>query len=188
MSRDLQAAVLSAVTSSSVRPVLLYYGTWASGDVHFWTGLGDREWNGSTWTGIGTLGRVAEVVETAETRIEGIVVELTGVPLANIALALGQARHGLPGTLYFGTVDASDTLTADVMFRGRMDVVSINDGGESATIQVRYLSRLAELRKALGRRFTDADQKARFPSDRGLEYLGGIQDAHPPWGGGWRWP
>jgi hypothetical protein len=188
VSRSLQAAVLAAIAGTELRPVLLYHGVWASGDVRFWTGLGQRSWDGETWTGIGSLGRIADVVETTETRIEGVTVELDGVPSSQISSALGQARHGLAGTLYFGTVDASDVLTADVLFRGRMDVVSIEDSADTAKIVVRYLSRLADMRKASGRRFTAEDLRAEYAGDAALDGLTSVQDVQIQWGGGWRWP
>lgn len=188
MSRGLQSAIATAIASPSLAPVLLYQGEWASGTARYWTGYGDRSWNSQTWTGIGTLGRITEVVETTETRIEGITVELDGVPATMVSLVLGQNRHGLAGTLYFGTVDASDVLTADTVFVGRQDAIVLEDAADFAKIQVRYLSRLADMRRTNSRRFTHEDLTSEYSDDRGLEFLAAVQDAHIQWGGSWRWP
>lgn len=189
MSRGLQSVIALAISDPNLEPVLLYEATWASGVVRLWNGLGDISWNGFTWTGVGDLGGVSEVTETTETRIEGITVELSGIPATNVSLALGQARHGLPATVYFGVRNpATDVITADVMFVGRMDAVSLVDSGEAATITVRYLSRLADMRKASGRRYTDEDLQAEYPGDRGLEFVVRSTEGVPQFGGGWRWP
>lgn len=188
MSRSLSASVLAAVTSSSVRPILLYEGTWATSTARFWTGLGDLSWNGQTWTGVGNLVGVSEITETAETRVEGVELSLSGVPTAELTRALGAARQGLPCTIYFGVMESDGTVTADTQFVGRMDTVRFAEDGTSATITVRYLSRLADMRKANGRRYDDEDLKAEYAGDKGLEYIASIQDVSIVFGGGWRWP
>lgn len=189
MSRPLSAESIAAVTSASLRPVMLYEGVWASATVRLWTGIGDLTWNGQTWQGIGTFLGISEIVETAETRIEGVDVSLSGVPLTEISKALGQSRTGLAGALYFGVMDDNGTVVADEMFRGRMDVVAVREeSGDICTLSVRYLSRLADMRKASARRYTDEDLQNEFAGDKGLEYLASIQDAQIEFGGGWRWP
>lgn len=186
--RSLQSAVLSAIQSTELQSVILYEGAWATGTARFWTGIGELSWNGQTWTGLGNLAGVSEISETAETRIEGVELSLSGVPTSELARALGSARQGLPCTLYFGVVGADGTVTADTQFVGRMDAVSFAEDGQGATITVRYVSRLADMRKANSRRYDDADLQAEYSGDKGLEFIASIQDVSITFGGGWRWP
>lgn len=188
MSRTLTASVLSAIQSSTLRPVILYEGTWASGVARFWTGIGDLTWNSQTWTGLGNLVGITEIAETAETRVEGVELSLSGVPSSEISRALGSVQQGAPATLYFGVMGSDGTVSASTQFIGRMDTVRIVEDGTNATISVRYLSRLADMRKANARRYDDADLQAEYTGDKGLEFVASIQDVSIVFGGGWRWP
>ena len=69
-----------------------------------------------------------------------------------------------------------------MIFDGRMDTIEIVDGGPTATITMKVENRLRDLERARVRRYTDADQQARFPGDSGLEYVLALQEIDIPWG------
>ena len=50
MARVLTAAMLAAIRTGNLRPVLFYEGVFGSGTVRLFTGSGTLTWNGNTWT------------------------------------------------------------------------------------------------------------------------------------------
>ena len=89
-----------------------------------------------------------------------------------VALALGEDYQGRAALISLAFLEAGHRpLDAPVvLFRGRMDVMRIT-AGETAAIDLVCESRLADWERARVRRFNNADQRQRFPDDRGLEFV-----------------
>lgn len=184
MARDLTAGVLSAIAAGTVRPVLFYEGSFASGTVRLWTGLGTVSWNGQSWTGAGSLLGMSSIQETTEVRATGLTISLSGMPGSLISLALSQARQGADGLVYLGFLDSAGAIIADpsLAFSGRLDVPEIVDAGETCTISISYESRLIDLERPRERRYTSEDQRLDYPLDDGFNFVPGLQDALILWG------
>lgn len=69
------------------------------------------------------------------------------------------------------------------VFRGRMDVMEINETGASCDITLACEHMLIDLDKPRLRYYTSADQAIDFPSDKGLDMVPALQDAAIKWGG-----
>jgi hypothetical protein len=63
-----------------------------------------------------------------------------------------------------------------------MDVMTIEDAGATANINVTAESRLIDLDRSRARRFTSEDQKIDYPDDKGLEMVASLQDTVIIWG------
>lgn len=181
--RELETAFLNETLADELAPILLAEFEFASATVRFWTGYGDLSWNSQTWTGGGSLIGVSAVEETTDMKAVGATFTLSGVPSALISTALGEDYQGLPAALYLGALDSSGAVVEDPVkvFAGRMDVMEIEDGGETATISLTVESALADLERPRERRFTDEDQQELFPGDLGLEYVPSIQGKEVVW-------
>lgn len=184
MSRDLTSGLETATLNPVVRPILLVELDFPSGFVRVWSGYGELSWDGKTWQGVGTLGGVSAVEETDAMKATGVTFRLSGVPLEYVAIALGEHYQGRPAKLWFATLGDNGTITADpfLLFSGRMDVFEDEDSGETATLYLSAESRLIDLERPRERRFTDQDQKSLYPSDKGLEFVAGLQDKKINWG------
>jgi len=68
------------------------------------------------------------------------------------------------------------------IFSGELDQMNIVEEAESCTISVTAENVLIKLERPTVRRFTDQDQKSRYPSDRGLEFIASLQDKEIFWG------
>lgn len=68
------------------------------------------------------------------------------------------------------------------VFTGELDQMNILEAADTATIQVTAENVLVRLERPVVRRFTDQDQKSRYPGDRGLEFIAGLQDKEIFWG------
>ena len=63
-----------------------------------------------------------------------------------------------------------------------MDVMTIEDAGETASISLSAESRLIDLERARVRRFTDNDQQNQFSGDTSLRFVASLQDKEIAWG------
>jgi len=175
------------------------------GPLYFWTGYGNLFINGVTYLGVGTLVNISAVEETTEIEAKGAVVTLSGIPSAYLSHALAEPYQGRECKIYFGlwlnnraiTTQANDTITTEDLFdlgtetetrylaeifSGELDQMNISEEGNTSTIAVTAENVLIKLERPVVRRFTNEDQKSRFPSDRGLEFVAGLQDKEVFWG------
>lgn len=190
--RALTAGFLAALAEGTIRPAIFFEGEFvASGSpsetpsfLRFWTGIGDLDWDGKTWTGTGSLLGLSPIDETRDLQARGFTVSLSGMPSDLISLALGNVRQGKPGTLWLGLFDAAGALIEDPyqLQRGLFDVSVIEDSGDTCTIAARYESRLIDLEKPRVRYYTTEDQRLDYPDDLGFEYVPSLQDAEILWG------
>lgn len=184
MSRDLTSGMASALTGVVVRPVLLVEGQFVGGTLNWWTGIGELSWDSKTWLGAGDLLGISEVEETDEIKAGGVTFSLSSVKPSTVALALAEMKRGLPGKAWLALLAENGSVIADpkIIFRGKLDTCVVTDGGETSTITLTYEHELIDLERARQVRYTDQEQKRRFPGDRGLEGIAALQDAQVMWG------
>jgi hypothetical protein len=186
MSRSITVGVSNAISATQVRPALLWYGQFTSGNAYLWTGLGNLSWNSITWSGAGTLLGISNIEESSEIKAAGINVTLSGVPSSLISLALGDVRQGYECSVYMAFFDANNAIISDpvLVFEGRLDTASIVEDGETSTVSITYESRLIELQRSKEIRYTDEEQQRLFSGDLGLQYVTSLQDSQITWGKG----
>ena len=185
MSRSLSAGVISAIESSQVRPFYLFEGQFISGTVNAWNGIGDLTWN-TTWRGLGSFLSFSQIEETSDVKAAGMTVTLNGMLSANISLALQDCRQGYDGKIYLGFFDTSNAIISSpyLIFHGRLDTVSIDEGVETSTVVLNYESRLIDLQRTREISYTDQEQQRMFSGDLGLEFVADLQDKTLNWGRG----
>jgi hypothetical protein len=184
MSRDLTTDMLSAVTAVAVVPILLLELAFDGGTVRFWTGYGALTWGGNVFTGAGNLINVAAIKEVADNSAQGTSFTLNGIPSAALSLALGESYQGRTARLWLGALDGSGSLIADPyqIFGGRMDVMTVSDGGDTGTISLTAENRLIDLARSRERRYTPEDLAIEFPADNSLRYVAALVNAQIVWG------
>jgi hypothetical protein len=69
-----------------------------------------------------------------------------------------------------------------ILFSGFMDVMTIEDNGETSTIQVSAENKLIAFQRTAVRRYTAEDQKIEHPTDKGFEFVAKIQEKEIIWG------
>lgn len=142
-----------------------------------WDGLGDIEIDGATWHGLADLGSIADAAMGRSDAAGAVAYELSGVSAVIVAMAKAQQDQvrGRDVTLYGRFIDGETLEPLDDSFMLRqdiMDLMSYSGTGPAG----RRISLTAETiwtnRKAAAfAYFSDKDQEARFPGDRGLEYV-----------------
>lgn len=182
--RALTAGLKTATEASSISLILLAAFNFSSGYVRVWTGYGDLTWDGNTYSGVGDLGNIGNIEETAEIAAKGTNFSLSGIPSSLIALALADAYQGRSAQLWIGALDTSGAIIVDPyqIFSGRMDVIEIQDGGDTSSISLSAESRLIDLNRSRERRYTDEDQRIDYPTDEGLKFIAALQNKVLLWG------
>ena len=169
----------SSATSPVAAPVVLVELDFASGPFRAWTGLGQLNWAGKVFEGVGSIGAVGEVEETVELRAVRLTLALSPVPQEVVDIALAEPSFRLrPARLWGALLDAEGAFVADPfpLWAGLMDTMEVTDGAEPR-VALTCESRLVDLERAEVRRYTDADQQAEYPGDRFFEYVPALQEA-----------
>lgn len=184
MTRSLSNDMQDVTTATLVRPIILVEAEFDSSDVLIWSGIGDLTWDSKTWTGTGQLLRVDAMEESVEMRAVGTKVTLSGIPSELLSIALQEDYQGRELSVYLGAFDDSGAVIASpvVVFKGRMDIMTISEAGDTASIEVSVENRLIDFERPRERRFTSEDQKIEYPNDKGFEFVSTIQDKEIVWG------
>lgn len=186
MARDITSGFQTEIEADVLRPIIMIHGEFDSGDLRFWTGVGDLVYSGDTYTGSGDLLKMNSVSETQSLTANNVAFELSGLPSSIVAIALAEDYQGRPITAYFAVLDQDFNIIADpyVIFSGKMDVMTISDNGKEAVITVNCESDLIILKESGERRYTPEDQKQDYPGDLGLDFVPIIQDIELTFGAG----
>ncbi len=178
MVRSLTAGMVTEVTASSLRPILLVKLEFDSGDLNLWTGIGDLVFGGDTYIGAGDLLSFSRIEETSNLKAIGMAAILSGIPSSIISIALAEDYMGRPVTIWFGSLSSTGALIADPepIFAGLIDIVPIEDAGDTATIQIQAENRLVRLEESRVRRYTPEDQAIDYSGDKGLDFVVALND------------
>ena len=128
------------------------------------------------------MGAISVVEESAELKNYSMDMELRGIPNDIVSLALGTDYQGRPARVWMGLLDADYNVIADptIVFDGLMDSMGVKLG-ETATIGVRCQSRLARWEEAENTRYTNEEQQAQFPDDKGFEFVSQMVEKEIVW-------
>lgn len=178
MTRTTPQALLNALSQPEVEPFYAVDMDFDSAPVRFWTGYGDRTINGDTYLGSGNLLAITGLDEVNDLSAKSITLQLSGVPSSLVSLALQEPYQNRECKVYFGTTDT----TSIEVFSGLMNVMTIEDSGETSVISLTVESKLIRLEKASNWRYTEGSQKARYSSDTFFNYVSDLQDKNLVWG------
>jgi len=183
MARGVTSALNTELTASELEPFFLIDLEFDSGALYFWTGITPLTFNGNEYIGAGNLLGISPIAETSEIRAVGVNLSLSAIPASLISIALTEAYQGQPVKIRFGAL-SSGSIVSDpyLIFDGRMDVMTIDDAGQDASISLSAESRLIDLERPRIRRYTPEDQKAEHPGDTGMDFVPKIQDTSVQWG------
>ena len=204
MSRDISALVKEELSEPLLEPFFAVELDLDDEPLYMWTGYGSLTIGDKTYLGVGGLLNISSVTETTEMDAKGATLSLTGIPSSFLSLALQEPYQGRECRIFFAIVinqrllqesggliftESGDIVITEVsgiqlteVFSGELDQMNIQEDVESAVISVTAENVLIRLERPVVRRFTNEDQKSRFPNDRGLEFVAGLQDKDILWG------
>jgi hypothetical protein len=140
--------------------------------------------NSNAYIGVGELISLGTISEKTDLTATGVSITLSGVKQSLLSISLSEPYQNREVIVRVGAMNESGDVIADpvVMFQGKMDVMTIQDDGNLATITVQCESKLLQLDRANLRRYTAEDQKIDYPADTALDFMAKIQEVAIPWG------
>ncbi len=209
MSRSLNAEMLSAISAGTVYPfytVDLMFDeiTDVSAPLYLWTGNGTVTIDGNDYIGTGQFLELSTFEETTDISARNATLTLSGIPSDLLSLALQIPYQGRKCIIQFGVFVKDKILKEDgfylltesngkyileaqnksrsIVFSGYMDQMKITEAGDTSQISLTVESRLVDLERVRVRRYTSEDQKSRFTSDLGFDFVNDLQDKEIFWG------
>lgn len=179
MARTIPSALLTAITARECEPFFAFEALLDGGALRIWTGHGDRTIGGNTYTGGGALIGMGEISEVIDLTAQSVTVTLSGLASGILSASLSEPYQGRVANIYVGERSTSEVLLA---FSGRIDTMSPDDDGATAAITVTIESKLVDLQRARGRRYTKESQKALYPGDTFFDWTADLADKQVPWG------
>lgn len=184
------ASVLDAALDAGVvRPAILLRLLLDAGHVRVWTGLGDLVALGVVWKGLGQVTELPELEQLLNGQAARMAISLSGIDQDVVMAAVEEAAQvqGREIEILLALFDKSGALIDAPQYLdvGVMDQVSFRhdaDGGRVVrTISLEFASPLAARSVAPLSYLTDRDQRARYPTDRGCEYVESYQNREIVW-------
>ena len=177
MARDVHGSTLTELSKQTVRPILLLKME-LSPLALFWSGVGHFLWKGDIYAGAGGLAKISSVKEQSLLQATGTKFELTGIPTKNLFIALQAQYQDKIARLWFALTDDRLNIIGDaiLVFSGRIDIMSIREDGNTASVSVTVQNRLVDLERPRVRYYTETDQKERYSGDKGLSFVAPIND------------
>jgi hypothetical protein len=193
MARTLSGSMLAQLGAKSISPILFVeigFGDGLSPEgttyLRLCSAIQTMSWNSLSWLGTGGLLNITPAPETADLSASGLSVMLTGVDPAYLADALAYTRQGKTLKAWLGFLDSTGAVIADPYqwFKGWVDVPTIQDGVDVATVTITAESALSDLNWPRLRRYTPEDQKAEYPGDTGFDFVPYLANWNGQWGAG----
>ena len=180
----IDAGALARLSADNAEPFLAVKAEFDTDDILVWSGTEDITVNSETYTGAGTLLAIDRIEEDSEISSKGITVALSHMDKTVLNYALTENYQNRPITIYIGFVMGGSNEVAGVLtyFKGRMQTMKINDTSDGAMIALTAESRLIDLTKPRGYRYTNQAQQHLFSGDLGMQYISKIQEKQIFWG------
>ena len=184
MARTLPAALSSEFGATELKPFYAVELSFDSGTLRFWTGYGQISANNYVWDGAANVLNFNEITEATDLSAKGINLTFSGLSTDIIAILLAENYRGRSAKIYIGALDSSNQPVSDMyqIFAGRMDVMTITETGQTATIQINIENVLIDLERPRTRKLTSEEQLERYPNDTSLQGVGALQDRQISWG------
>lgn len=179
--RDIHPDVIAALESRIFRPV--YFVEILFDDpLRFTSAHSSMVLYGKEYFGAGNLGRVSPVKEGVDLNPQEFQIVVAGVSEASLAGVLPGNYLNRDVTCYTAFLDEQGQIIGEPLhtFSGHVDEVQAEIGSVGRiTITVR--DELADWARPRIERYTNADQQARYPGDKGFEYVSQVAEKEIIW-------
>lgn len=152
--------------------------------VRAWSGIGDLNFNGHTWAGVGAFGSFGTVSENADGTASEMTFILSGVDPTFYRYLVEIPYRGALTEFTIGALDETFTSLAagpKTFFAGRLTAVDLVNGDE-LTISITIKRSSKDDQRQRVTRFTDAEQQRLHPGDKFFEYGAQMQVVPILWG------
>lgn len=184
MSRTLPEALATEFAADELKPFYAVELLFDSGELRFWTGYDEIEANGEIWYGSGLVMSISGVSEPADMSANGMTITFSALDSSIIAVMLRENYRGRSAKVYLGALDSTNQPVSDMyqIFAGRMDIMTLQENGNIATININIENVLIDLDRPRPIRLTNEDQLDRYSGDNSLSGVAQLQDRQISWG------
>jgi len=180
--RGLNPLTIAALDQSHVRWLVLTKIEFDSETLAFNSSFAEFEWNGTTFVGLGNLGNVSNITENTKLDPADYVITITGVDNSVLVAAFDPNYLNRPATCWVAALDHDMKIIGEpiLYFKGLVDSI---DGayGNEASVAINVTDRMSEWSRARISRYTNQEQQAKYPGDKGLEYVSEISTKKVTW-------
>ena len=179
--RTLTTAALAALQSNPL-PMALLIEMDLTSPLYMCTAGINLVIGGQTYLGIGTLGRI-DAVQDSPAEIKPLKFELSGVPSSMIALALAEPVQGTAIRVKTALFDPTtyQIIETRLRWQGQLDVMAIEDGIPTATVQVNAEHSAIDLLRTSASYYSNAEQRRLYSNDPSLQYVAGQAETKIVW-------
>ena len=188
MARDLGTDFTNQITGNSVYAVHLIKMAFDSGDLNLSTAYYNLTYDGDVYVGAGHLLDLGDAKEAGDLQAVGMSIGLSAISPEILDYAITDTNEFYQNRLiyrYFGTLAADGVTfydTPEQVFKGRMDVMTISDDGETVEVRLQAENSLADFERAVVRYYTPEDHKLLHPNDTFFDGVAPLQDQKLLWG------
>lgn len=173
----------NSIASPQVVICLLISIEFASGTVYLTDAPINLIYGGNTYIGAGEIINIEFPEEENSLSANGLSLTFTGCDAAIVAIAMTEHVQGRSISVRLAAFDYASRQIIDAYteWTGRVDQMICQESGDSASILLTAENRLADWSRPRLRRYTDADQQAEYPGDKGFEYVAQMVDQEIVW-------
>ena len=183
MSRNLDPNLSAALSNGLIFPVLMVMLTFRSATRYIWSGTGTIVSNSQTFQGVGSLGQIGSISEGVDVNAAGTTVSLSGIDPTLLGESMADIQLGAPAKIWFGLLSGGQLIWPPyLMFSGLVDKPTITTGATQFAISLALENRMVDLSRPSMRRYTSADQKAKYPRDISFDWVELLNDISLQWG------
>jgi hypothetical protein len=174
----------TAISGALLRPVVFVYLDFLSAPVRMWNGVGNIEWDGETWVGVGDLIDLGQIEEASDGSATSMVSTLAGVPSDLTAGVYQDQWQGREAVAWLGAIDEDGVLIEEPLQirAGIMDSLGDSDDGQSAVFTMTIETPALDQGNNRAWRLTNEIQQSFFPGDKGLEFTTVLSSVPIRWG------
>lgn len=174
--RDIGTELNNAFLENNVELFVAVELMFDTGALRIWSGGEDKTIEGNTYTGTGSLLAVSGIEESDNLSAPGASITLSGLDSTIVSLAIQEPYQNRPCRILLGSGNNFFEI-----FSGFMDVMTIEDSGDTCIISVTVESRLILLDRKVPLRYTQETQNTRYPGDTFFSYVASLQDKKVEW-------
>lgn len=177
--RPLTTSVENEALAKTNKVVLMVELLYDSTPLRVWSGYGDLNHFGRTFTGTGKLLNISEIEETNQVKAAKVSLTLSGIPSGLLSDALDNNIRGRPATIWMAFLNSDEKIIDDPVeiVSGKMDTQTIDKQGTSATITVTIENVLIDLFRQREMRYTRESHQLEHPDDTFFDYVAALQNA-----------
>lgn len=183
---DFEPAIDAQLSGATVVMAMLVEVNFASGPMRMWTGVGTRRFGGLDWDGIGNIIEISEITRLQNGQADPFEITVSApeeIILLGLVEFAGEALdRELNVYLQFLNFEADAPLGEPWQIRdGIMRGASLTVDTDAQTLSIKCDTLSSRRNRPPYGMLTDRDQKARYPGDRGLEFVHSLDGRELVW-------